>query len=207
MSSQVTTAFVQQYRSEVFHLSQQKGSRLQGAVRMESQKSESQFFDRIGLATAVLKVGRHSDTPQIDSAHSRRRVTLDDYEWADLIDKEDLRRMLQDPAGDYAMAAAWALGRSKDDVIIAAADAATSPVVFAAVVEFAHKRQTSPLCILTYDTSLDSVTQFSREQSVFPSRKTSAHPAQRLRTLVNDAGWPATGNQRLSNLPSCTYRT
>jgi hypothetical protein len=122
MSSQVTTAFVQQYRSEVFHLSQQKGSRLQGAVRNESQKSESQFFDRIGAATAVLKVSRHADTPQIDSAHSRRRVTLADYEWADLIDKEDLRRMLQDPAGDYAMAAAWAMGRAKDDVIIAAAD-------------------------------------------------------------------------------------
>ena len=122
MSSQVTTAFVQQYRSEVFHLSQQKGSRLQGAVRNETQKSESQFFDRIGSATAQLKTSRHADTPQIDSQHSRRRVTLNDYEWADLIDKEDLRRMLMDPAGEYAMAAAWAMGRSKDDVVIAAAD-------------------------------------------------------------------------------------
>jgi hypothetical protein len=122
MSAQVTTAFVQQYRAEVMHLSQQQGSRLQNAVRNETQKSDSQFFDRIGSVTAQLKVSRHSDTPQIDTPHSRRRVTLSDYEWADLIDKEDLRRMLMDPAGDYAMAAAWALGRSKDDVIIAAFD-------------------------------------------------------------------------------------
>ena len=122
MSSQITTAFVQQYKAEVMHLSQQKGSRLQPAVRNETQQGKSAFYDRLGAATAVPKVSRHSDTPQIDSAHSRRRVTLVDYEWADLIDKEDLRRMMMDPAGKYAEAAAWALGRAKDDVIIAAAD-------------------------------------------------------------------------------------
>lgn len=122
MSTEITTAFVQQYRDEVFHLSQQKGSRLQNAVRRETQKGKSQFFDRIGAVTAQLKTSRHADTPQLDTPHSRRRVTLADYEWADLIDKEDLRRLLMDPAGDYAMAAMWALGRAKDDVIIAAAD-------------------------------------------------------------------------------------
>lgn len=122
MSSQITTAFVQQYKSEVMHLSQQKGSRLSAAVRNETQVGKSAFYDRLGAATAQLKVSRHSDTPQIDSAHSRRRVTLADYEWADLIDKEDLRRLLMNPAGKYAEAAAWAMGRAKDDVIIAAAD-------------------------------------------------------------------------------------
>ncbi len=122
MSAQISTAFVQQYRSEVMHLSQQKGSRLQGAVRNETQKGISQFFDRIGAVTAVVKSSRHADTPQIDTPHTRRMVTLTDYEWADLIDKEDLRRLLADPAGDYAMAAAWAMGRAKDDLIIAAHD-------------------------------------------------------------------------------------
>ena len=122
MSSQITTAFVKQYSAEVFHLSQQLGSKLSPYVRNESQKGESAFYDRIGPVVAQKKLSRHSDTPQIDTPHSRRRVTLSDYEWADLIDKEDLRRMLQDPAGDYAKAAAWAFGRSKDDVIIEAAN-------------------------------------------------------------------------------------
>lgn len=122
MSTQITTAFVNQYRSEVMHLSQQQGSRLSMAVRNESQKGQSQFFDRIGAVTAVVRASRHADTPQIDTPHSRRMVTLVDYEWADLVDKEDLRRLLMDPAGDYAKAAAWALGRAKDDVIIDAAD-------------------------------------------------------------------------------------
>ena len=118
MSSEITTAFVKQYSAEVMHLSQQKGSRLQDKVRRESQNSKEAYYDRLGETTAVVKNTRHSDTPQIDSAHSRRRVTLKDYEWADLIDKEDLRRLLQDPAGDYAIAAMWAFGRSKDDLLI-----------------------------------------------------------------------------------------
>lgn len=121
MSQFITEAFVQQFGANVFHLSQQKGSRLRGAVRQESQTGESQFFDRIGKVSAVKKAGRHSSTPQLDTPHSRRMVTLEDYEWADLIDKQDKVRMLNDPASEYVMAAMWAMGRSIDDEIIAAA--------------------------------------------------------------------------------------
>lgn len=118
MSQEITVAFVQQYGANVFHLSQQKGSRLQDKVRKEPQKGKSQFFDRIGAVSAVKKSGRHSPTPQLDTPHSRRMVVMDDYEWADLVDDQDKIRMLIDPTSEYAMAAAWALGRSKDDKII-----------------------------------------------------------------------------------------
>lgn len=119
MSNQITEAFVQQYNSNVMMLSQQKGTRLESKVRNESQKGKSQFFDRIGLVSAALRTGRHASTPQMDTPHSRRMVTLADYEWADLIDDQDKIRMLIDPTSEYALAAAWAFGRSKDDVIIA----------------------------------------------------------------------------------------
>lgn len=124
MSSEITTAFVKQYNSNVFHLSQQKGSRLRDKVRRESQKGESQFYDRLGAATAVLRTSRHSDTPQIDSAHSRRRVTLKDYEWADLIDEMDRVRTLIDPTSPYVQSAVFALGRATDDEILDQASAA-----------------------------------------------------------------------------------
>lgn len=120
MSSQVSTAFVKQFSSNVFHLSQQKGSRFAPFVRNESQKAESAFWDRIGAATAQLKTSRHMETPQIDTPHSRRRVTLEDYVYADLIDSADLEKMLMDPTSPYVQAAMWALGRAKDDVVIAA---------------------------------------------------------------------------------------
>lgn len=121
MSNQITEAFVKQYSSNVFHLSQQKGSKLQGLVRNESQNAESAFYDRIGSVDAQLKVGRGSDTTYSNTPHSRRRVTLKDYFYADLVDKEDKIRMLISPESEYVQAAVWALGRAKDDEIIAAA--------------------------------------------------------------------------------------
>lgn len=97
MSNQITTAFVQQYSNNVQMLSQQKGSLLRNAVDVESVVGKNAFFDQVGKATAVKRVSRHADTPQIDTPHSRRRVTLVDYEYADLIDNQDKVRMLIDP--------------------------------------------------------------------------------------------------------------
>ncbi len=120
MSNQITTAFVNQFGSNVQHLAQQKGSKLQNAVRRESQKGKKQFFDQIGTVAAVRRTSRHGSTPQLDTPHARRMVTLNDFEWADLVDDQDKIRMLIDPTSEYALAAAWAFGRSKDDEIITA---------------------------------------------------------------------------------------
>ena len=121
MSSQITTAFVQQYSANIQMLSQQMGSLLRDKVRVESVVGKNAFFDQVGSVTAQLKASRHSDTPQIDTPHSRRRVSLADYEFADLIDQQDKVRLLIDPTSTYAQAAAMAMGRAIDDVIIAAA--------------------------------------------------------------------------------------
>ena len=110
MSSQITTAFVQQYSNNVQMLSQQKGSLLRGTVDSESINGKNAFFDQVGTATAVKRVSRHSDTPQIDTPHSRRRVSMVDYEYADLIDNQDKIRTLIDPTSSYALAAAYAIG-------------------------------------------------------------------------------------------------
>ena len=120
MSSFITTAFVQQYSNNVQMLSQQKGYLLRGAVDVETVVGKNAFFDQVGVATAQKRLTRHADTPQIDTPHARRRVSLVDYEYADLIDNQDKVRTLIDPTSSYAMAAAYALGRSMDDEIIAA---------------------------------------------------------------------------------------
>ena len=121
MSSQVTTAFVQQYSANVQMLSQQMGSRLRDAVRIENVVGKNAFIDQIGKATAQLRTSRHADTPQLDTPHARRRLSLASYEYADLIDDQDKVRMLIDPTSFYAQAAAAAKGRAMDDVIITAA--------------------------------------------------------------------------------------
>jgi len=105
----------------VFRLAQQKGSRLRGAVKSETVTGTSHYFERIGATAAQVRTTRHSNTPQIDTPHSRRKVTLADYDWADLIDQEDKVRMLISPQSEYAKAGAYAMGRAMDDAIIAAA--------------------------------------------------------------------------------------
>ncbi len=121
MSQQITTSFVKQYGANVFHLSQQKGSRFRPNVRVETVVGDSRFFDRIGKATAQVRTSRHADTPQMDTPHTRRMVSMADYEYADLVDAADKIKTLNDPTNDYSMAAQWALGRSMDQVMIAAA--------------------------------------------------------------------------------------
>ena len=121
MSTQITTAFVNQFSSNIQMLSQQTGSLLRNAVDVETVNGEKAFFDQVGSAAAVLRTTRHADTPLIDTPHSRRMVTLSDYEYADLVDDQDKVRLLVDPTSTYARAAASAMGRAMDDVIISAA--------------------------------------------------------------------------------------
>ena len=120
MSNQIPTHRVQQYSANVYHLVQQKGSKLKGLVRHETMKSKRMFFDAIGTVDAVEKTGRHSQTPQMDTPHSRRALTMKHYHWGDLIDDQDKIQMLHDPKSYYAQAAAFAFGRKMDDVIVGA---------------------------------------------------------------------------------------
>ena len=122
MSVQITTAFVEQYKGHVEHLVQQKGSRLRGCVSVETVVGKNAFFEQIGSTDARKRTTRHADTPRMDTPHARRRVSLVDYDWADLIDDEDRIRLLIDPTGPYAEAASRAMGRSQDVAIIDAAD-------------------------------------------------------------------------------------
>jgi len=121
MSINVTTAFVEQYSANVQHLVQQQGSKLRGLVRQESQTGKNAFYDQIGATAARRRPSRHADTPRMDTPHSRRRVSLEDFDWADLIDNEDKIRMLIDPTSEYAKAASMAMGRAMDEIIIDAA--------------------------------------------------------------------------------------
>ena len=120
MSSQITTAFVEQYKNNVMDLVQQKGSRLRGAVMTDTVVGNKKFYEQVGTTNAQLRTSRHSDSPLVNTPHLRRSLTLVDYEWGDLIDNADRGRLLIDPQDAYARNAAWAMGRAIDDVIFAA---------------------------------------------------------------------------------------
>ncbi len=121
MSASITEAFVKEFGDNVFMLSQQRGSKLRPHVRQESIKGKSKAFDRIGSVSVQQRSGRHQNTPQMDTPHTRRWCFLASYEWADLLDDADKIRILNEPTSEYVLAAMWAMGRKMDQVIIAAA--------------------------------------------------------------------------------------
>ena len=118
MSTQVTNAFVQQYAANVMMLAQQKGSKLRDTVRVENVTGKQAFFDQIGATAARRRTSRHADTPRMDRPHLRRRCSLEDFDWADMIDQEDKLRLLIDPTSTYSKSAANAMGRAMDEVIV-----------------------------------------------------------------------------------------
>jgi len=120
MSVQITTAFVDQFKSNILLLSQQKEAKLRGCCRMEDMTGDTMFVERIGATSMQPKNVRHGNTPQIDTPHSRRKLTVADYNWADLIDNTDKLKMLIDPQSTYAQNAVMAANRQIDDVIITA---------------------------------------------------------------------------------------
>jgi len=121
MSVNITTAMVKQYSANVQMLAQQKGSRLRSVVRVEPLKGENGFFDQIGATSAQKRTSRYASMPLANVPHSRRMVLGEDYDWAELVDKQDLNKVLTDPTSKYAKGAAWAMGRAMDDEIIRAA--------------------------------------------------------------------------------------
>lgn len=122
MSFQVTTAFVQQYSTNVGLLLQQRGSRLRECVTVGSYTGKAaKVVEQIGAVTAQARTSRHADTPLISTPHDARWCHPTDYEWADMIDDQDKLRMLIDPTSPYAMNGAYALGRAMDSLIITAA--------------------------------------------------------------------------------------
>ena len=118
----INTSMVKQYSANVQHLLQQRGSRLRGAVTLETGKvGEEVFMDRIDATEAVEVTNRHADSPLMDVPHDRRRVTPKDYDWGKLVDNPDKLRLIMDPASAYVESAAMAMGRKIDAIILDAA--------------------------------------------------------------------------------------
>lgn len=119
MSFEVTTAFVQQFKDNVYILSQQKGSRLRRGVTEDTEVvGKVAYYDQIGSTAARKVTERHGDSPLMNTPHRRRQVALHDEDWGDLVDDLDKVKMLIDPTSPYAVNAGFAMGRAIDEEII-----------------------------------------------------------------------------------------
>jgi NAD(P)H-hydrate repair Nnr-like enzyme with NAD(P)H-hydrate epimerase domain len=112
---------VRQYSANIYQVAQQKGSRLRDKVTIETLNGEIRFFERVGTTQARAKTGTFEDSPVIATPFSRRAIIPHDYDWGDMIESLQKLKTLIDPASAIVTAGGYALGRSIDDEIIAAA--------------------------------------------------------------------------------------
>lgn len=116
----IDVSMVKQFSSNIYHLSQQKDSRLWPLLkRKESIVGEEKYFDTVSGGEVQEKTGRNVDVVFSEMDYSRRRLTMRDYFWATLVDKEDKLRIIHNPESEYAIEARAQLARKMDSIAIA----------------------------------------------------------------------------------------
>jgi hypothetical protein len=121
-NSTIEIAYIEQFESNVLHLSQQEGSRLRKYVRSEPVNGRSKMVERVAPADDPRPVtARHEATPEDDIDFSRRVLETKDVHKGTLVDPKDIRRLLIDPKGPVVTNFQHAFGRHQDKVIIDAA--------------------------------------------------------------------------------------
>tara|TARA_E500000305_G_scaffold111014_1_gene121036 strand:- start:697 stop:1881 length:1185 start_codon:yes stop_codon:yes gene_type:complete len=115
----IEKAYVAAFREGFEQAFQQTESKLQSYFETESQTTEYQYFDRIGIAEAMQDANeRYAHNPTSDIDHDRRRIGLKDYELGKYIDEKDLKRVATDPMNAYTQALLASGNRKIDDIII-----------------------------------------------------------------------------------------
>ena len=114
--------YAQAYSQNIMQLAQQKYSKLLGTVYVKPNVRGKTFFqDQIGEWGMEVKGSRNTQTPNNDPSLGRRMGIMVDYHDARLLDRGDELKSISDPRSAYTIAAAQALGRKIDDVIIGSA--------------------------------------------------------------------------------------
>lgn len=126
MATSVSSAFIAQYSNEVKQIFQQTESRLMDSVRVHRNVVGSTYsFPKLAAVTANTKT-RDAEITALDPTASMVQATLADYYAGIYLDKLDEIKSNADLRGEYAKAAAFAINRKVDDVIIAELNNATN---------------------------------------------------------------------------------
>jgi hypothetical protein len=122
MADTQNAIYAQAYSQNIMQLAQQKYSKLVNTVYFKPNVRGKTFFqDQIGQWSLEIKGGRNAVTPNNDPNLARRMGTMVDYHDNRLLDRGDELKSISDPRSAYTIAAAQALGRKIDEVVISAA--------------------------------------------------------------------------------------
>ncbi|WP_447716873.1 phage capsid protein [Pluralibacter gergoviae] len=114
----ITAAFVTQFHDSFEIASQQKDSRLQGAVHDRGRITGASFtINDMGTIEMNQITTRFGDTVWDLPEAGTRNALMADYGVFVPVEKRDLRKLIADPQGPYLQLTLSAANRKKDDVI------------------------------------------------------------------------------------------
>ena len=117
--SSIETHFVNQFRDGISQAFQQTESVFEKYHERDTQKSEFQFWDRIGEADDMSEdTTRYGDNPMSEIEFDRRRIHINDFDLGKAIDEKDLKRVAEDPQNAYTQALVASTMRKKDDYFL-----------------------------------------------------------------------------------------
>lgn len=139
MPDSISTQLIAEFSDMVHTEAQQLQTRLRSKVITKMVSGNEFSYDSIGDSEAHEVLTRNAETKYNDITHSRRWGTMRRFTWSTLLDSFDDLQMLTDPQSEYAKAAARALYKKTDRIIVEALDAtvktgrtsATSTLTFA----------------------------------------------------------------------------
>lgn len=118
--SGIPVFYIEQFSSNIQLKLQQQGSRLSMAVMSGTHRgSQASPVDQFGAVAANKVVGRYNPMKHTDAPTDRRWVFPQDYDLNQLLDTFDKLRLITDPLSSYVTNALYAMGRSKDQEILA----------------------------------------------------------------------------------------
>lgn len=114
----------QAFKDGITHLAQQQGSKLRGAVTLETDLDGiKKFYNQMGSVDGEEITERHPDTPILGTPTARRMITATPWHWGDMVDNIDKLETLESPENDYVIAGSYAWGRFLDSRIVNAFNA------------------------------------------------------------------------------------
>ncbi len=114
MSFEIPVSTVEMYDANILLLSQQKDSRLRMTCKEKTVVGRTFYGERIGATAGSDIEDRHGDTPLVSTPHSRRRGSMIDWDWGDIVDEMDEIKMLISPQSKYVINAHAAANRRID---------------------------------------------------------------------------------------------
>lgn len=120
MTINAPTFYAQEFANQVDLLTQQLESKLTRAVVVSGNHFGEQAspVDQLGLVEVSENTERFSPMPRTDAPTDRRWIIPRNWDLNQLLDKNDLIRMIVDPKMQMARDAVAAMNRKKDTVII-----------------------------------------------------------------------------------------